>query len=208
MPRYLPFNINRNDVFIKPSQSYRSASIHKTIVKHCVEVELIDSSPYYISGFSPTIEERVFVGLCTYKSSNKQSHKLVQKWNSSTERLFAESSQTPQNGEVYMTCLDTEQKTVSYFHNGEKQSETYGDFNKIEEWHAYFDGCFAGINNAEQTHLKVNLGFTKFVNSIPEGYQPWIYGIDDVQNIHKRTCLCLRNSFIKYLTLLFSLIIK
>ena len=159
--------------------SFRSHSVHK-VVKHCIEGTHLSGPKSYHIGFSPVSNERNFVSFMRY---TKDRVDLYQRTNPTTEKMQTHQMSF-QKGETFLVCLDSEQSKISVFSNDEKLEYSYGNFEQIEEWYAFFDTCSTAGN--DEVHVLFNLGFTKFNNTIPEGFFPWNYDITDLRGMRQQ----------------------
>ena len=183
MTKYFPFSFRPVEVETAIGVSYRSHSLHKGIVKHCFESKFIGKEPSYHIGFSPQNNVRIMV---TFLRSNENQTTLYQHISNGTEKYFAINYNDPvKTGETHLVCLDTENQTIMSVQGSKILTAKYHSFPVEElEWFAFFDGARNTIN--QSSRVSINLGFTDFINKIPEGFQPWIYGIDELRDVKKK----------------------
>ena len=160
--------------------SYRSHSVHK-VVKHCIEGTYLSGPESYHIGFSPVSNERNFVSLKRYYTNSVE---IYQRTNTSYYNNWLSIPREIEKGETYLVCLDSEAKKLTLVYGNEKHESPYGDFEKIEEWYAYFETSEKAPTTP--VHVLFNLGFTKFNNTIPEGFFPWNYDISDLRGMKQQ----------------------
>ena len=177
MTRYIPSKIRPVDLQMMWNYQYRSHSYHKTRVEHCIESTYSNSSPSYHVGFSPFIDQRIFVSFYRY---NNNSVMFFQKYLNS-ESQGKEQGLPIKDGETYLVCFNSSSYELSVVYNNVVYSSKMSPFDEEIEWHAFFDGGL--YSHTEFTYLTVNFGASTFKNKIPDGYYPWIYGIDGVRGI-------------------------
>ena len=182
--------INTRIVYYK--HSFRSDfSISK--VKHCFEATYVSGCIGFHAGFSPQKSERVFVSYTGVPTFSEYSSTINTGYNNELEI---------KEGETVMVCLNSETSLITAkINNKEKNHIFSSNIGNSNTWYAYLDA--AGICASPQnTTLKINLGKNSFINSIPEGYAPFIYGYYD-----KRNFLCTRATPQTHLISLYSVLI-
>ena len=192
---YLPFSIKPVDVITTKGHAFRSHAIHSSFVKHCIEGTYKGQSPSYHIGFSPVPNIREFV---TFLRERSNDINLYQRTRNEFKYLFSTYVHV-EDDETYLVCLDTNNTQILYVHGGNSEFRSYTPFPETKEWYAYVDGSTEAVS--APTHLEVNLGYSVFKNKIPDGFSPWIYGIDDLKGISfkKMTLNCgmrTKNHFI------------
>ena len=165
---FMPFSIDPFELETTYRHSFRSHSVHKN-VKHCIEGTHISGPETYHIGFSPVSKERNFV---SFLRNINDRVDLYQRTNPTTEKM--DSYQIAfKEGETFLSCLDSEERKLVVIYGDKKLEYLYGDFEQIDEWYAFFD-------------TSVHNGFTKFNNTIPEGFFPWNYDITDLRGMEQR----------------------
>ena len=176
---FMPISIVPFELQTSFRYSYRSHSVHK-VVKHCIEGTYLSGPECYHIGFSPVSNERNFI---SFMRNTKDRVDLYQRTNPTTQKMETYPIKF-QKGETFLVCLDSEESKLSVFYDDKKLEYSYGDFEKIEEWYAYFDTNINAGN--DKVHVLFNLGFTKFNNTIPEGFFPWNYDITDLRGMKQQ----------------------
>ena len=89
-----------------------------------------------------------------------------------------------------------------------QRTTSYSNFNKEDVWSVFIDGAVS-TTDENPTHISINIGYFEFKNDIPNGFHPWIYGIDDLQGFSKKliTFKC-KNKIITYSIFYITLINK
>ena len=184
------------------STRHRSHSFHYT-VKHYFEASFIGGHPSFHIGFSPSDSERI---MTSYLQLNGNQH-LYQRTSIDDEEFFTTQKAEAIQGEQILVCFDSVKNNLIAV-KGTKRSEfTIPPFQTASRWYAYVDGS-QNISSKNPVKLSVNLGFTDFSNSIPEGFYPWIYGIDGVILEKKQYTCSFTLSHIHISTIFFYFLIK
>ena len=161
----MPISIKPFALSTIQTRSYRSHSVHQN-VSHCIECSYLGGAQTYHFGFSPVSNERAFIGFERYTPEYIQ---FYQRPSASTDRTYKRTTHQIFDGETYLVCLNSETKNISVY-NDELNlylSAVYDDFIvEFQEWYAFYDVGSLAISNPN--HLQINLGYTKFKNSIPE----------------------------------------
>ena len=194
------------DIQTKVENPFRSNSYHITNVKHCIEFTYIDSVPSYHVGFSPFSSGRIMISLLR----NNVQVQLYQRKNDIVENYLQAEKINAKDGETFLVCMNSAEKTISAKDNtgSINMNHNYTNFDDPEEeWYVFFDG--AAHATSTKAHVRINIGLTPFNISIPEGYFPWIYGIDGLRNItHKKiTFHCPHNRIYQIVVILIPFVV-
>ena len=173
---FMPGSIKPFELKTRRGRMYRSHSLHQT-VKNCIEGTYLDSAPSYHIGFSPSASERIFLSLLRGTEDRIQ----LMKKNLSKEEYIVTKDIPIEKGETYLVCLDSEKKILLAKYGETINTAKYNGFDHENEWYAYFDGGV--LAEKQDNHVLMNLGYTAFKNSLPDGYFPWNYNISDLRGI-------------------------
>ena len=179
---FLPLSPNPVEVDVTYQKSFRSRSYHYK-VKHCVEYTFINGNPMYHFGFSPYKDRRAFIVVARYSNS---IFAITQKNYSLIDNFYKYYQNQYEENQIFLVCLDSEESKITFTLGGLSDSITFNKFEHIEEWYAFTDAT--SVSASKYAHVSVNLGFSEFVNQIPQGYSRWIHGIDGIVNLRKNTC--------------------
>ena len=175
---FMPISVTPFYLSTTFGHSFRSHSFHH-IVKHCVEGSYLSGPSTYHIGFTPYQNERNFVSFLRYTTNNIY---LYQRTDSNTDKTHKIEPNVFKQNETFLVCLESEARSISVVFGNETIETQYDIFDKIEEWYVFFDTSGLGTS---PVHVMFNLGFTKFNNTIPEGFFPWNYDINGLRGIKK-----------------------
>ena len=204
MTKYFPVVTHPFEAEACAGQQIISHSLHHS-VKHCVESTYIESAPSYHIGFTPFLNKRALISFV------RQQSNVILLFESlgSTETdhyLYSNDSSPVQNGEIYMTCLDTQNKKIIGIHNNNSIEREYQYYHNETSWHVIFDGSYD--SRFEPAKVSINLGFKPFTNTLPEGFYPWIYDIEAYTGFKKQNLTIYCGQKMKYFTLICITLIK
>ena len=178
---FLPLQPKPVEVDVTYQTSYRSRSFHHQ-VKHCVEFTFLNQNPIYHFGFSPYRNRRSFI---TVNRNSQSSFVITQKNYYATDKYIKTYTIPYEENQIFLVCLDSEERKITYILGEENGTQTFPEFDKIEEWYAFTDAPDA--SGSKYAHVSINLGFSEFVNTMPSGYSRWLFGIDGISNLKKST---------------------
>ena len=111
---------------------------------------------------------------------------MINKYNSSHYATKRASFHVILNQKI-LVCLDSEASLV-YAFSGEKSDSYHITLEDTRTWYAFV----AGNSDRGLSKMALNLGFEPFENKLPEGFSPWIFGIDGINLIKRNQYLCTK----------------
>ena len=138
-------------------------------VKHCFEAKINQGCNEPHIGFSPNSSIRSFVSL-----SNRGNEKVTTELISSQyfDNVFDVDFTT---GDTIMACLDTQNKEFIVNANSKRAKYSYSKMPESRTWYAMIDTRSTCTSNSP-VNVEVNLGKKEFVNTLPDGFLPFIRG--------------------------------
>ena len=151
--------------------------------KHCFEGTYKGASRNFAIGFSNTNKTRVYAGYLTYGEVNPR---MINKYNE-THYTASGASFLLNTAQKILVCLDSE-KSLVYAFCGEKSNSYHITLEDTGTWYAFV----AGNADKSVTKVSLNLGFEPFENKLPEGFSPWIFGVDGINFVKRNPCQCTK----------------
>ena len=188
------------DIKATSGQAFRSHSVHQE-GQYCVETTHVEGPYEYHIGFTQYSDQRSFVGFT--KTAN--SYGMYQYFENGTSIRSTYLGFSAVQGQTYLVCLDIENKKYYVLQSGISMSGNIVESKEMSEWYVYYE---VGVTeNEEITHVLVNLGDTKFNNTIKEGFSPWNYGISGLQGLsnNEKEVTCYYDASIIYTAVLYHL---
>ena len=184
MPFYIPISIHAVEIEVIQNQGYRSHSYHKN-VKHCFEANYIGQNTAYHIGFSPYDSTRAFVSLLR-ASTEKIS--LFQRRIGFNDAYPNQTDYDITEDQRSLICLNSEKRIICVYIGNKEISFNYSPYTDLDDntkWYVFIDAPYQAVSYPSR--ISINLGFQEFHHSLPSGYLPWIYGIDGMIRIAKKT---------------------
>ena len=179
--RTIPISILPVDMTI--STGYRSHSYHHSI-KHCIEASFQGGMISFHVGFTPSDSERIMVSWLQKEGDRW----LYQRTSGEDEAYFQKYEAEAVVGKKFLVCFDSHENRLISVEGSEIKEQIFPSFQKVTNWYAYIDSS-SNVNATNPVKISVNLGFTRFTNEMPEGFFPWVYGIDGmVSDKQGHTC--------------------
>ena len=157
-----------NTLSVLHKQTHRS-SFFLPKVKHCFEAKINEGCAALHIGFSPNSSIRSFISLSIYSKSSVFKEYLIDVYDTYESNLPAVSV-----GETVMFCLDTSNKQFHAVFKGNKYTLQIEKTKITKTWYATVDAVAGCKSNA--ANVEVNLGKKEFVNTLPDGFLPFIRG--------------------------------
>ena len=138
-------------------------------VKHCFEATYSSGCQGFEVGFASHGTQRSFVAYCGTSKF----------WDIDSTVFNQYPHQLSINtGDTVMVCLDSENSIITAKTKNKEESTKYSIVN-LKTWYAYVD-AESSCPSSSSAVLKVNLGKTKFNNTMPKGYAPFIYSLGSI----------------------------
>ena len=163
--------------------AHRSNTFHD-VVKHCYEGTFFGISRKYHFGFTNNNVSRTFVSLLgadVFTNKPALYHRI-----DPTTELYTTSSITLNEKDTGMFCLDSSQSEFYVVFNDIIEKYIYNNLPDFNTWYIFVDGAADNI----QTKVKLNVGFERFKNTIPNGFSPWIFGISGIEYLERKLIIC------------------
>ena len=190
---YHTFYENETEIILDLSfgQYYRSSNSRKEI-KHCIEFELIEQDTKSAEvGFSCVYNSRTFTGYYQFKKGI-----LIMK---DGESSFKDCHIKQDIGETVEVCYDSLTTELIIIKGNDKCTENVRLPNPIT-WFAYVDYG----SSQSQGKISLNIGNQKFINPIPNGFEPWL--TPKFKNICTNNMIQLRTLHLYYSFILLCII--
>ena len=171
------FNLYANATFV-------SNTYHK-VVKHCFEETFLSGSKKYIIGFSNNNENKVCISYMGQGKGDRSPH-LFNKWNKNGTYTHMYTIIDANEGDSVLVCYDSANKILTAYTGGLNQSMK-STLEDKRAWYLFIQGN----KDDSLTTLSLNIGYEPFVNTIPDGFAPYINGMI----FPKQTLRCLNNRY-------------
>ena len=162
---------------------HRSNTFHD-VVKHCYEGTFFGISRKFHFGFTNNNVSRTFV---SYLGADSYTNRpaLYHRTDPSTQ-LYTTTSMTLNEKDTGMFCLDSSKSEFYVIFNDITEKYAYSGLPDHNTWYIFVDGS----GDDTQTKVKLNVGFEKFKNTIPDGFSPWIFGIAGIKYLERKIIIC------------------
>ena len=179
------FDTNEKELILrlKGKAAHRSNTFHDE-VKHCYEGTFLGVSKKFHFGFTNNNASRTFVSLL---SAHSYTNLPVLYYRTSSSTFFYIDSTIFLNlKDTGMFCLDSSKSEFYVIFNDITEKYAYSGLPDHNTWYIFLDGS----EDDTQTKVKLNVGFEKFKNTIPDGFSPWIFGIAGIKYLERKIIIC------------------